>query len=377
MDFASGSFVRHFDHLKGAVDKCKIIISGHGSSEISYIASDHQNKNKDITKYTFNISDISSFLGVNINKACGTSVFSLDNPLPISFMSCQSAGLRAFEDRNEDKIDLANTMAGRLLKDLAGLPDPIYARVKARTTSVASLKTKIRSDVVTVTNLSADVIDDSKKEINKKIVGTPQIRRGLAGVENGKLKAFYEHTIESDPKAYGNDYGFQGKDYRVKGYKYVFYYERDLLGNPKFKVADLSDNSNVDQVFEVNKDRLIQYIFGLAYYVYEQHGGVKFFVGAKKKVNIPDDVKRKKSAILKYLYDIEMSKSKTEMVNILGRMSLERDIIKNLGVKIFHVEKTRTVKLIEKLIVILNSPDPRQNLLPLADLDNKNLGLRI
>ena len=70
-----------------------------------------------------------------------------------------------------------------------------------------------------------------------------------------------------------------------------------------------------------------------------------------------------------------MSESKIEMVHILGRMSREPDIIKNLGVKIFHVEKTRTVKLIEKLIVILNSP--QQNLLPLADLDNKNLGLRI
>jgi hypothetical protein len=371
------TFVRHFDHLKGAVDKCKIIISGHGGSENSCIASDHQNKNKEIRHYSFNISDISSFLGVNINKACGTSVFSLDNPLPISFMSCQSAGLRAFEDRNENEIDLSNTMAGRLLIDLAGLPDPIYARVKARTTSVASLKTKIRSDVVTVTNLSADVIDDSKKEINKTIVGTPQIRRGLDGVENGKLSAFYDHTKKSDPKAYGKGYGFQGKDYRVKGYKYVFYYERDLLGNPKIKVADLSDNSNVDPVFEVNKDRLIQYIFGLAYYVYEQHGGVKFFGGIKKVENIPADVKRKKSAILKYLYDIEMSKSRLEMVTILTRMSREPDIIKNLGVKIFHVEKTRTVKLIEKLIVIVNNPDPRQNLLPLADLDNKNLGLRI
>jgi hypothetical protein len=368
------TFVRHFDHLKGAVDKCKIIISGHGGSENSYIASDHQNKNKEIRHYSFNISDISSFLGVNINKACGTSVFSLDNPLPISFMSCQSAGLRAFEDRNQNEIDLSNTMAGRLLIDLAGLPDPIYARVKARTTSVASLKTKIRSDVVTVTNLSADVIDDPKKEINKTIVGTPQIRRGLDGVENGKLSAFYNHTNNSDPKAYGKGYGFQGKDYRVKGYKYVFYYERDLLGNPKIKVADLSDNSNVDPVFEVNKDRLIQYIFGLAYYVYEQHGGVKFFGGIKKVENIPADVQRKKSAILKYLYDIEMSQSRFEIVTILTRMSREPDIIKNLGVKIFHVEKTRTVKLIEQLIVIFK--EPQQKLLPLANLDNKNLGLR-
>jgi hypothetical protein len=140
------------------------------------------------------------------------------------------------------------------------------------------------------------------------------------------------------------------------------------------RVADLSDNLNVDPVFEVNKDRLIQYIFGLAYYVYEQHGGVKFFGGIKKVENIPFDVKRKKSAILKYLYDIEMSKSRSYIVAILTRMSREPDIIKNLGVKIFHVEKTRTVKLIEQLIVIFK--EPQQQLLPLADLDNKNLGLR-
>ena len=366
--------VQHFDHLKGAADKCKIIISGHGFSENSHISSDYQNKNKDIINYKFTISDISHFLRVNINHACGNLVFTVDNPLAISFMSCQSAGLNAFKDRKEAEIDLANTMAGRLLNSLASQPNPIYARVKARTTNVLSIKEKERSDVVTVENLSADVLDDPLKTISKTIVGTQQRRRGLGGVKTGKLSAFYNHTITSDSKAYALGWGVQGKDNRVKGYKYVFYYERDLSGNPKMRVVDLSDNLNVDPVFEVNKDRLIQYIFGLAYYVYEQHGGVKFFGGIKKVENIPVDVKRKKGAILKYLYDIEMSKSRSDIVAILTRMSREPDIIKNLGVKIFHVEKTRTVKLIEQLIVIFK--EPQQQLLPLADLDNKNLGLR-
>jgi hypothetical protein len=372
------------DDLKGldtAADKCKLIISGHGDSEADSIQSDAEHDMAGLTRYNLNIEGFADFLKNNINKFSQPNTFSIDRPLPISLMCCQSAGLKAFENRNEAEISMSNTMAGKLLTSLANGPQPIYAKVKARTTNVASVKSSPRADVVEAKNLSADSLDDPSKQVTKTIVGTSQVRRGLGGVdeEGTKLYAFYKDTLKDTStrnnrkvlkNAYGVGYGVQGKDFRVKGYKYAFYYVYEN-GVPKFKAVDLSDKSDVDPIFEVNKDRLIQYVYGLAYYVYEQHDGLTQHRGMITDRFVGSKVREKKNAILKYLYDIELANNRGEIVNILTRMTNDRAITANLNW--YGFGETRTVKLIN--ILKGEFTGPQKGLLRLANLDNKNLGL--
>ena len=371
------------DDLKGldtAADKCKLIISGHGDSEADYIQSDAENNMSGLNRYDLKIEDLADFLKKNINNFSQPNTFSIDRPLPISLMCCQSAGLKAFENRNEDEISMSNTMAGKLLTSLANGPQPIYAKVKARTTNVSSVKSSPRADVVEAKNLSADSLDDPSKQVTKTIVGTPQARRGLGGVneEGTKLYAFYKDTLKDTStrdnrkalkNAYGAGHGVQGKKFRVKGYKYAFYYVYEN-GVPKFKAVDLSDKSDVDPIFEVNKDRLIQYVYGLAYYVYEQHDGLTQHRGMITDSFVGSKVREKKNAILKYLYDIELANNRGEIVNILTRMTNDRAITANLNW--YGFGETRTVRLINILKDKFTGP---QVLLKLANLDTKNLGL--
>jgi hypothetical protein len=370
------------DDLKGldtAADKCKLIISGHGDSEADSIQSDAEHDMSGLNRYDLKIEDLADFLKKNINHYCKPDTFSIDRPLPISLMCCQSAGLKAFENRTEDLISLQNTMAGKLLISLANAPLRIYAKVKARTTNVASVKSSPRADVVKAKNLSADSLDDPSQQVTKTIVGTSQIRRGLGGVKGTKLYAFYNDTLlnTSTPNnrvalkdAYGVGYGVQGKKFRVKGYKYAFYYVYENATTPKFKAVDLSDKSEVDPIFEVNKDRLIQYVYGLAYYVYEQHEGLTQQKGIVTDRFVEPKVREKKSAVLKYLYNIELALNPAQIVDILTRMTIDPAITANLNW--YGFGETRTVKLIK----ILKAEFPGgQNLLRLANLDNKNLGL--
>ena len=362
------------DDLKGldtAADKCKLIISGHGDSEADSIQSDAEHDMSGLNRYDLKIEGLADFLQKNINHYCKPDFFSIDRPLPISLMCCQSAGLKAFENRPENEISLENTMAGKLLISLKNAPLPIYAKVKARTTNVASVKSSPRADVVESKKLSAVSLDNPSQQEPKPIVGTSQVRRGLGGVnkKNSTLYAFYNDTTQNT-NAYGVGYGVQGKDFRVKGYKYAFYYVYEN-GVPKFKAVDLSDKSDVDPIFEVNKDRLIQYVYGLAYYVYEQHEGLTQQGGMKIDRLVERKVREKKNAILKYLYDIELANNRGEIVNILTRMTNDRAITANLNW--YGFGETRTVKLIN--ILKGEFTGPQKGLLDLANLDNKNLGL--
>jgi hypothetical protein len=359
------------DDLKGldtAGDKCKLIISGHGGSESDSIQSDAQHKMAGITAYNLKIEGLADFLQKNINHYCKPDFFSIDRPLPISLMCCQSAGLKAFENRPGNEISLENTMAGKLLISLKNAPLPIYAKIKARTTNVASVKSSSRADVVEAKNLSADSLDDPSQQT---IVGTSQVRRGLGGVDNNStLYAFYKDT-KRNTNAYGRDYGVQGNDFRVKGYKYAFYYVYENGTTPKFKVVDLSGKSEVDPIFEVNKDRLIQYVYGLAYYVYEQHEGLTQQGGMETDRLVERKVREKKNAILKFLYDIESASNSAQIVRILNRMIIDPAITANLNW--YGFGETRTVKLIKILKDKFNGSPTL--LLKLANLDNKNLGL--
>ena len=214
-------------------------------------------------------------------------------------------------------------------------------------------------------------LDNPSQQEPKPIVGTSQVRRGLGGVnkKNSTLYAFYNDTTQNT-NAYGVGYGVQGKDFRVKGYKYAFYYVYEN-GDPKFKAVDLSDKSDVDPIFEVNKDRLIQYVYGLAYYVYEQHEGLTQQGGMKTDRLVERKVREKKNAILKYLYDIESASNRSEIVDALKRMTNDRAITANLNW--YGFGETRTVKLINMLKGEFTGP--QKGLLRLANLDNKNLGL--
>jgi hypothetical protein len=82
-------------------------------------------------------------------------------------------------------------------------------------------------------------------------------------------------------------------------------------------------------------------------------------------------VREKKNAILKYLYDIESANNRSEIVDALKSMTIDRAITANLNW--YGFGETRTVKLINILKVEFTGP--QKGLLDLANLDNKNLGL--
>ncbi|OGT67349.1 MAG: hypothetical protein A3J38_07925 [Gammaproteobacteria bacterium RIFCSPHIGHO2_12_FULL_45_9] len=267
----------------------KIIAAGHGLFESISILTDAEagcriksfgtgmfaGKGEDARPIP--IKDLARFIVTNIKKHSPYKFTTLENPLKMSIFFCQAAGL--ISDYNiiqkEDKtlvsqygrtpVSLANTMAGRLLHDLRQVDGecPVLAVIKARTTTVISVNVPTIAEPLSLSETASPYSLSGTYRCQNiygvpatgALHGTPQFHRGQDIFDPSQLK-----KIEFEYYSLHKQAGFQGHDHRIHGYKRKFQWGPD----GQMQVTDVSDNSAVDPFFEIQKDRVLQYLFYLA-----------------------------------------------------------------------------------------------------------------
>ena len=337
----------------------KLMISGHGWYETGDIQTDAQGRNPARQTYNHAIADIAAFLARNIKDHTPYQFDSPTKTIKTSLFCCCSAGLdaggnvtqnAAGELRGEHgRVDLKNTMAGRLMTRLKNAEPgfPVYAVVKARTTPVASVKCDIRTK--------------PKKSGGLVTHGTHQTHRGQDFVPSN-VKALFEGGADAHP--YITGYGFQGKTSRMPGYK------RKFKWNPTgtaMVVTDVADNSVVDPLFEIQKDRVIQYLIGTAFHVQNRDSDAAY-----------GEVKR--GGLLDYATTVEQAEDLPAILVALNQAALDPFVNRHMTVAnnkftkwLYNTNKaTRTRQIIDWLINSLTTHPNK--LLPSPNWSKRYLG---
>lgn len=334
--------IKEFEYLNL---NSKLVISGHGGYEAAAVETDGKDNDKD--RKDIKITKLCSFIKNNI-KNNQEKFDSYLNPLKISFLSCVSAGMDLDKITKTEDIDLAKTMAGQLLIGLK--QEGIYAAIKARTTSVATVKTAIRSGPVASTDSHIST-DRVKPKINRLLDGTPQKHRGIdfvpANIKTKKGIRSHDYT---------DKFGFQGRQQRMPGYKYLFKW--DATG--KMNVTDIADGNVVNPFFEIQKDRVIQYLYGAAYHVGDG-------IGMKHSAS-------KRKEIIDIAYAIEKTSDVDELKTAVRAAGQNQAVNRHVAM-IPSDKDTRTRKILDWILNHLTTnPD---TLLPAPNWNQRKLGLNI
>lgn len=275
-------------------EQSKVVFLGHGSAESEGVETEGAAKDDEPRAVLFR--ETFKRFGSEIHQRTKGRFASPTGPqLDVTLYSCQGAATLSYERSSGERltvksgvlqrangtvVDARITMAGQLMEALRS--GGVHARVKAKATTIIS-----------PTRFDVQIDDDAAgKTIN--VFASKQERRGAGLVRKGRdgrdyvpadlaVAAAWRRKDDNGPsvntfrqvnpnaKAYENaphvtehDFVakavFQGSVQRRHGYKRVFTWRADGT----LRCIDIADGTDVDFIFETNKDRAIWFIIGTA-----------------------------------------------------------------------------------------------------------------